>query len=90
MVLRGDFVYRSGNYILNNQRAQGIFIGNIDSNLRTEAFNYWKQPGDTGVLPSPLFQATADQGGTTRFLEKGDFIRLRKHLLLIIICQENS
>ncbi len=75
--LRSDFIYRSGNYILNNQRAQGEFIGNIDSNLRTSAFNYWKQPGDTGVLPSPLFQGDADQSGTTRFLEKGDFIRLR-------------
>ncbi len=75
--LRSDFVYRGGNYILNFQRAQGEFIGNIDSNLRTSAFNYWKQPGDTGVLPSPLFQGTADQSGTTRFLEKGDFIRLR-------------
>ncbi len=75
--LRGDFVYRSGNYILNNQRAQGEFIGNIDANLRTSAFNYWRQPGDTNVLPSPLFQGTADQAGTTRFLEKGDFIRLR-------------
>ncbi len=75
--LRGDFVYRGGNYILNNQRQQGIAIGNINRNLRTEAFNYWRQPGDTNVLPSPLFQATADQGGTTRFLEKGDFIRLR-------------
>ncbi|TYP73480.1 SusC/RagA family TonB-linked outer membrane protein [Aquimarina intermedia] len=74
--LRGDFVFRGGNYILNNQRQSGIAIGNIDANLRTEAFNYWKQPGDTNVLPSPTFQATADQT-STRFLEKGDFIRLR-------------
>jgi hypothetical protein len=75
--LRGDFVYKSGNYILNFQRSEGVAIGNINSNLRTEAFNYWKQPGDTDVLPSPLFQGTADQAGTTRFLEKGDYIRLR-------------
>ncbi|MBQ0733662.1 SusC/RagA family TonB-linked outer membrane protein [Aquimarina celericrescens] len=75
--VRTDFVFRGGNYILNNQRAQGEFIGNIDANLRTDVFNYWRQPGDTNVLPSPTFQATADQAGTTRFLEKGDFIRLR-------------
>ena len=75
--LRGDFVFRAGNYILNNQRAQGEFIGNIDANLRTDAFNYWREPGDTNVLPNPLFQNTADQAGTTRFLEKGDYIRLR-------------
>ncbi|PKV52665.1 TonB-linked SusC/RagA family outer membrane protein [Aquimarina sp. MAR_2010_214] len=75
--LRGDFVFSAGNYILNRQRASGEFIGNIDSNLRTSAFNYWKQPGDTNVLPSPLFQNDADQFATTRFLEKGDYVRLR-------------
>ncbi|WP_108868606.1 SusC/RagA family TonB-linked outer membrane protein [Aquimarina aquimarini] len=75
--IRGDFVYRGGNYILNSQRQQGEAIGNINRNLRTDAFNYWKEPGDTNVLPSPLFRTTADQAGTTRFLEKGDFIRLR-------------
>ncbi len=77
--LRGDFVFRGGNYILNRQRASGVFIGNIDSNLREEVFNYWRQPGDTNVLPLPsnANEATADQFGTTRFLEKGDFIRLR-------------
>ncbi|WP_103865260.1 TonB-dependent receptor [Aquimarina sp. I32.4] len=75
--VRGDFVYRGGNYILNRQRLAGESIGNINRNLRTDAFNYWKQPGDTNVLPSPLFETNADQGGTTRFLEKGDFIRLR-------------
>ncbi|MFT4831452.1 MAG: TonB-linked SusC/RagA family outer membrane protein [Psychroserpens sp.] len=74
--LRADFIYKSGNYIINNQREAGIAIGNIDGNQRVEAFNYWKQPGDVDVLPSPLFQATADQT-STRFLEKGDYVRLR-------------
>ncbi|WP_238858056.1 SusC/RagA family TonB-linked outer membrane protein [Poritiphilus flavus] len=75
--LRGDFVYRKGNHILNIQRQQGIAIGNINRNQRVEAFNYWKEPGDQNVLPSPRFQNTADQAGTTRFLEPGDFLRLR-------------
>lgn len=74
--LRGDFVYKAGNYIYNFQRSEGVAIGNIDSNQRVEAFNYWKEPGDTDVLPSPLFQGTADQT-STRFLEKGDYLRLR-------------
>ncbi len=74
--VRGDFVFRGGNWITNLQRSQGIAIGNIDSNQRTEAFNYWRQPGDQNVLPSPLFQDTADQT-STRFLERGDFVRLR-------------
>ncbi len=74
--LRSDWAFQAGNYIINFQRQAGVAIGNIDSNLRTEALNFWKQPGDTDVLPSPLFQATADQT-STRFLEKGDFLRLR-------------
>jgi len=74
--LRADFVYKSGNYIINYQRQQGVAIGNINRNQRVESFNYWKQPGDQNVLPSPLFQNTADQG-TDRFLEKGDYVRLR-------------
>lgn len=74
--LRADFVGKAGNYILNFQRRAGISIGNIDSNQRVEAFNYWKQPGDINVLPSPLYQGTADQD-SDRWLEKGDYIRLR-------------
>jgi hypothetical protein len=75
--LRGDFVYKAGNYILNYQHANGVAIGDINANQWVEAFDYWKQPGDTDVLPSPLFQDTADQAATTRFLEKGDYMRLR-------------
>ncbi|MEP2056985.1 MAG: TonB-dependent receptor [Maribacter litoralis] len=74
--LRGDFVYKGGNYIYNFQRSSGISIGNIASNQRVEAFNYWKQPGDTDVLPNPIYQSNADQT-STRFLEKGDYLRLR-------------
>ena len=74
--LRGDFVYKAGNYILNLQRSAGVSIGGINRNQRVEAFNYWKEPGDQNVLPSPLFQDTADNT-SDRFLEKGDYIRLR-------------
>ncbi|WP_394750103.1 SusC/RagA family TonB-linked outer membrane protein [Spongiimicrobium salis] len=74
--LRADFVYKAGNYIQNLQRQAGISIGNIDANQRLEAFNYWRQPGDQNVLPNPLFEGTADQA-SDRFLEKGDYIRLR-------------
>ena len=74
--LRGDFVFKGGNYIQNFQRSAGVSIGGIGSNRRVESFNYWKEPGDQNVLPSPLFQATADLG-STQFLERGDYIRLR-------------
>ncbi|WP_224485519.1 SusC/RagA family TonB-linked outer membrane protein [Robertkochia aurantiaca] len=74
--LRADFVYKKGNYILNFQRSAGVSIGNIDGNQRVEAFNYWKEPGDQNVLPNPIYQNTADQT-STRFLEAGDYVRLR-------------
>lgn len=74
--LRGDFIFKAGNYILNYQRENGVEIGSITANQRVEAFNYWKEPGDVDVLPSPLYQGTADQT-STRFLERGDYLRLR-------------
>ncbi|WP_062062083.1 SusC/RagA family TonB-linked outer membrane protein [Aquimarina longa] len=74
--LRTDFVYKSGNYILNNQRSSTLSPNGINRNQSVDAFNYWKKPGDTGVLPSPLFGATSNQR-SDRFLQKGDYIRLR-------------
>ena len=75
--LRTDFVYKYGNYINNFVRSNLLSDGlNIADNQEVGAFNYWKQPGDTGVLPSPLYGVNAQQA-SDRFLEKGDFIRLR-------------
>lgn len=75
--LRTDFVYRFGNYINNFVRSNVQSDGTaIDDNQDVGAFNYWKQPGDTGVLPNPLFGQEAQQA-SDRFLEKGDFVRLR-------------
>lgn len=74
--LRSDFVFKKGNYILNYQRANGVSIGDVNANQYVESFDYWKEPGDQNVLPSPLYQANADQT-TTRFLESGDYLRLR-------------
>ncbi len=51
----------------------------ISDNQAVGAFNYWQQPGDTGVLPSPIY-ATEDAtvtGNSDRWLEKGDYIRMR-------------
>jgi len=75
--LRTDFVYKFGNYIYNLVRSDVINDGlTPSSNQDVRAFNYWKQPGDTNVLPSPLYANEAQQG-SDRFLEKGDYVRLR-------------
>ncbi|MBK5192166.1 MAG: TonB-dependent receptor [Flavobacteriaceae bacterium] len=74
--LRADFVYKAGNYIVNYQYENGVEIASINGNQYVEASNYWRQPGDQNVQPNPIYQGTADQT-STRFLEKGDYIRLR-------------
>ena len=76
--LRADFVFKSGNWINNfvrsNLNSDGI---NIDDNQAVSAFNYWQNPGDTNVQPSPMFQNEANSVNSDRFLEKGDYIRMR-------------
>jgi TonB-linked SusC/RagA family outer membrane protein len=76
--LRTDFVFKSGNWINNVVRQQRNADGDqVDSNQATSAFNYWKQPGDTNVQPSPLYRQDDINVNSDRFLEKGDYIRLR-------------
>ena len=76
--LRADFVFKSGNWINNFVRSQRNSDGiNIDDNQAVSAFNYWQNPGDTNVQPSPLYQIEANSIDSDRFLEKGDYIRMR-------------
>ena len=78
--LRTDFVFKYGNWINNIVRSQRESDGiSVADNQSVGAFNYWQQPGDTGVLPSPLY-ATDDSSimdNSDRFLERGDYIRMR-------------
>ena len=78
--LRTDFVFKYGNWINNFVKSNLISDGlNVDSNQAVAAFNYWQQAGDTGVEPSPIYRL--DEGalaaGSDRFLERGDYIRMR-------------
>merc|ERR1711974_568496 len=79
--LNANFYWKVGNYIYNlpeqNMLADGDGIES--NNQRLDAFNYWRNPGDTNVLPRPSsagFAADANQT-SDRFLQKGDYIRLR-------------
>jgi TonB-linked SusC/RagA family outer membrane protein len=75
--LSTDFYYKVGNYIINYMENNMLSDGqNVDANQRADAFNYWKNPGDTNVLPSPIYGNESNQT-TDRFLQKGDYIRLR-------------
>ncbi|HIP36170.1 MAG TPA: SusC/RagA family TonB-linked outer membrane protein, partial [Crocinitomix sp.] len=72
-----DFYFKYGHYIMNYMASNMLSDGtSVDSNQRVDAFNYWKNPGDTDVLPSPLYGNEAQQS-SDRFLQRGDYIRLR-------------
>lgn len=80
--LRTDFVFKAGNWVNNVVKADRYFDVNystkIADNFAEGAFNYWQQPGDTDVLPSPKYRTTdALATDSDQFLEKGDYIRMR-------------
>lgn len=78
--LSANFYFKEGNYIYNLVEQNMLSDGdNVVDNQRLDAFNYWRNPGDTNVLPRPSsngFSANANQT-SDRFLQKGDYIRLR-------------
>ncbi|MGZ8561563.1 MAG: SusC/RagA family TonB-linked outer membrane protein, partial [Flavisolibacter sp.] len=80
--LQTDFVYNYGNLV----RDQWIFyaIDGAFPDLNRVALNLerWQKPGDVTNVPRYVFGSTNNSNASsTRFLYKGDFIRLR-HLTL--------
>jgi TonB-linked SusC/RagA family outer membrane protein len=77
------------NVVLEGKYGNNILIGenrylHADGNQMTmnqakSALNYWKQPGDTGVNPKPVAGTASSSYSnlTTRFLERGDFVRIK-------------
>jgi TonB-linked SusC/RagA family outer membrane protein len=72
------FVFNSGNYIYNNARFNVEYYAYTTSGFSRNALNAWTTPGQITNFPS-LSEPTESQ--TTRFLEKGDFVRLRNIML---------
>jgi len=74
--LEGKF----GNKVLIGENRYLHSDGNqMSMNQSKEALNYWKQPGDTGVNPKPVANTASNSynNQTNRFIEKGDFVRLK-------------
>ena len=73
-----QFNYIRGHHIYNNDRANVENPAYVISNVSRELLTEWQQQGDITNIPSPYSNFEL---GTTRFLEKGDFIRLRNIVL---------
>lgn len=76
LALSADFSWVAGNYVYNNTMyflANGPVALNNGFNACTEAFDYWKEPGDATKYP----RLDQDIQFDTRMLEKGDFMRLK-------------
>ncbi|GCC52232.1 TonB-dependent receptor [Chryseotalea sanaruensis] len=76
--LTTTFYYQGGNYIYNYQNEAVMMADGGSSgrgNQRVDALNFWKNPGDVGVLPRPAVTNVIND--SDRYLQKGDFIRLR-------------
>ncbi len=78
--LTADFAFQGGNYIQNIAELVLTDPSGINTqNFRTDAVNFWTQPGQTNVLPSPVNVdgTTRTYQNTDQFLQKGDFVRFR-------------
>ena len=67
----GHKVVETNNYIDDGYDMKG--------NTTTVALNYWKKPGDTGVSPKVVASNPGAYyvGYSTRFLKKGDYVRIK-------------
>ena len=70
---------RYGNKVYNNDRQMLESDGyDAQANIWKGALNYWKQPGDTNVLPKPVYNNSSNSDQTsTRYLEDGSYLRIK-------------
>lgn len=72
------FTYVMGNQIFNNDRNNVENPAYLWDNLSAELLTEWRTPGQITRIPRPANQY---RSGTTRFVEDGDFLRLRNIIL---------
>jgi len=74
------FEYKGGNKVMLIEKRYLESDGaSMNMNQVTTALNYWKKPGDTGVNPKPVAgnSTNSNNFGTTRFVQKGDYLRIK-------------
>ncbi|HVZ57583.1 MAG TPA: SusC/RagA family TonB-linked outer membrane protein [Chitinophagaceae bacterium] len=82
--LQAFFTYSFGNYIYNNALYNVAYGGYASSGFWVGGLNAWTTPGQVTDFPR-IDENT--QASTTRFLEKGDFWRLRNLMLSYSLSQ---
>ena len=70
------FQYSGGNKIYNQTR-QSLMTNYLNNNL-TEIKDRWQKPGDVTDVPMLYLQDNISTRASTRWLEDGDFLRLRQ------------
>ncbi len=72
-----EFVY--GNKVMSGNWFTTDGEDTWSSNGVSSSLNYWKKPGDTGVLPKPIAGGSNVwyAGYSTRFLEDGSYLRVK-------------
>lgn len=74
-----DFYYSGGNYIYNNAWFVKNIAENVNQNLAADALDYWT-PQNTNAA-NPRADYNIPGYSSDRWLQKGDFIRLRNVML---------
>lgn len=79
--LSAFFEYKLGGYVLlpnENYYLQSDGYS-MTMNQMATALNYWKQPGDTNCNPKPVAgnATNSNTGASDRWLEKGDYLRIK-------------
>lgn len=78
ITLSAYFEFVAGNKVVVNNG--GMMDGyQMKNNTTNAALNYWKKPGDTGVLPKPVAENPGRYfvGYSTRFLQDGSYTRIK-------------
>ncbi len=78
--LSAFFEYKGGNHVLMIEKRYLESDGaQMTNNQLLTAMNYWKKPGDTGVNPKPIAgnSTNSNSFSSTRFLQRGDYLRIK-------------
>jgi TonB-linked SusC/RagA family outer membrane protein len=75
--------YSGGNYLYNATRAS--MLTNYVSNNFVEIKDRWTTPGQVTDVPKMYIGDNTDKNSSTRFMEKGDFLRVRQLRLSYVL-----